>query len=1463
MSKINRIRILNLNYNGNTVRIDDETFHLNGESTLLSLRNGGGKTVLVQMIIALFVNNSYRNVGDREFKSYFTTSQPSFIMTEWCLDQGQGYFLAGMMVRKCQNPEENNQEDLELFTFTGFYKNACEYDLEHLPVIEETKGKRILKGFGACKKELEELKKNNREFFYYDMSQPYQRRMYFAKLLEYQINHKEWETIIKKVNSKESGLSELFANAKDEKGLVEKWILTAIEGKLNQQNDRIQEFRTLAYKLIRSYRENETKIRRKEIIEAYFTDAEIMHGQIAEYEKAEYARNRQRSRIARFILDTDRIFEEFGQQLVSEKNKEEQLFCQLRRIEHEECSYQIYQYEDEKQELLLDRIDSEERINRCVHIKKEAKKELCRFQCAGLYREAMDFEREISKLQEQITVLMSKQQDSEKERKRLGSMLYWYYFKHIQECDQKITDKTEQITKKEQERKENTEEIQKQIAAEKEMIKKIGALSALLKDYDRVEEKFNQHFSAGFARNIVGEYEEGFLELHEKKFQDELTAFCADVIRLTERSQTLKNEEKLLNGKKEKNMVDMLQCKTDLQNVQMHLKELNEEKARRKLIMQHILAPEQELNQRVLLLERLERKMAELEMARDEYKNKAILTQKEYENLKQGVVMELPEHILAFLEEQNIESVYGMAWLKKNGRSVLENQKLVEINPFLPYCIILNQSDLEKLRGVTEIYTNFPIPIILREHLEETLSEQGDALICIGNIRFFVMFNKHLLQPEELEKLLSEKKKEWDGWLEKAERKSEEMKQYRSYYTELEDQKFSFELVAELTKTKEKKEQEYQQLEKAEEEYRQKRKENTASQEETARETELAKEKKRKAEQRRDEYAELVHAYKEYEENRRERERFQRRLKETENRECMLKEKQKEIEEVLIYLKNEENEQKKELETYQNQMVPFLSYKEEIRPDFGTDFEPVKVQARYRAITEGISASLKDLNENLAKEEERRERKEKELKKKNKYDFQAEEYQNIIHSEEQEQHLEKTIEKAEREENAAREAQVKLEKNMTRIETRLEDIKRRLREQTGSVDLIDRKQITDTDFAARKKLTEYERGKREKRIQELYKRCHTFENVKAAMAEYTDYTVMEGEEEQESVTEQISGEELVQISGNLRRELKQKEKQWEYEQQKTEKLIRDCSEKESYQEDFFKKGFENLLALVANVADIKLQLDTLTASYDSSLKKLQVDLLSIDKERKNLEELFLEYVRDIDEHMHRIDKNSTIPVRGKALKMLKLEVPDWENNKEMYQAKLRDFTENYIQRGLKAVEENENAQELLGKLITTKRIYDEIVGIGNIGIRLYKIEAEREVAISWQEVSANSGGEGFLSAFVILSCLLSYMRRDENDLFAGNGEGKVLIMDNPFAQTNAVHLLKPMMDMAKRTNTQLICLSGLGGDSIYNRFDNIYVLNLVSANLRRIQYLKGEHLKGEEFSNVVLSQFQMEQETLF
>ena len=111
MSKINAIRLINLNYNNNAIKISDETFHLNGDSTLLSLRNGGGKSVLVQMMMAPFIRKRYGDAKDRPFESYFTTGKPTFILVEWVLDQGAGYVLTGLMVRRSQ---EIAQEGAEL-----------------------------------------------------------------------------------------------------------------------------------------------------------------------------------------------------------------------------------------------------------------------------------------------------------------------------------------------------------------------------------------------------------------------------------------------------------------------------------------------------------------------------------------------------------------------------------------------------------------------------------------------------------------------------------------------------------------------------------------------------------------------------------------------------------------------------------------------------------------------------------------------------------------------------------------------------------------------------------------------------------------------------------------------------------------------------------------------------------------------------------------------------------------------------------------------------------------------------------------------------------------------------------------------------------------------------------------------------------------------------------------------------
>ena len=230
MSKINAVRFINLNYNNNAMKINDECMQFSGKSTLLSLRNGGGKTVLVQMMTAPFVHRGKQKTKDRPFESYFTTAKPSFILVEWLLDGGAGYVLTGLMVRKNQEISEEKTDALEMMAIISEYKEPCMQDIHHLPVVEQNEKTMKLKSYNSCRKLFEDYKKDKKlSFFCYDMSSPAQSRQYFYKLMEYQINYKEWETIIRKVNVKESGLSELFSDCRTEKELVEKWFLEAVE----------------------------------------------------------------------------------------------------------------------------------------------------------------------------------------------------------------------------------------------------------------------------------------------------------------------------------------------------------------------------------------------------------------------------------------------------------------------------------------------------------------------------------------------------------------------------------------------------------------------------------------------------------------------------------------------------------------------------------------------------------------------------------------------------------------------------------------------------------------------------------------------------------------------------------------------------------------------------------------------------------------------------------------------------------------------------------------------------------------------------------------------------------------------------------------------------------------------------------------------------------------------------------
>lgn len=1471
MSKISRIRILNLGYNHDTIKIDDETFDFGGESTLISLRNGGGKSVLVQMIMSQFVNKSFRDLGDRQFKSYFTSNRPTFIMTEWQLDNNITRFISGMMVRKNQK-EDNDAEELEMYTFTGSYSAACCYDIDNIPVVKQEENRRILKGFVECRNLLDNISKDkNGDFRLYDMGSSYGRRQYFATLRQYQINNKEWESIIRKVNQKESGLSELFSNSKDEKELVVNWFLRPIEDKLNQEKNRIDEFRKLTFQFIEQYRSNQSKIEKKSLVEKYFEDTKPLKDDIDRYvalyeDKCEYT-----AKMAAYVKKLNDTISDLTSGIEEKNNSLADIKNIINQIIYEKISYEIYHYYDSKDEVVSERTQQEAEITRLSYVNDKLARQKCVYDCNKLYLELKDIKTEKAEVEEKIDILLKDSENNRAEIEKIGHALYEHYSLAVKNSIQKneindnsISDTENALNKYINDKKDN-EKLIRQKSTE------TGSLQNSVDSYNDAEETFNTRFHCDIKRNILGLYEEGTLEVRKKEFDEEKQEESNRLSRLYKKKNELDIKTKMLSQEEVDIVGKLSDVKHEISDQNNLLMDYEQQKSYRLRVIKYAGLKESDIDRTDIIINSLANKLQELEID----KKKLIMAQsgleKQHEQLKEGKTIELPDNVRNYCMQNDIRYVYGMEWLNKNSRKLDDKARLVENNPFIPYSVIMEKTAFERMRNIDEkLYTSFPIPIIIKEDLEKTTGTVNGNITTYGNVHFFIMFNNHLLDKAELDKMLEEIQDRISNLTDKLQAKNNDIETYNKYRIGIEEQTFSMDAVASAKKKVSECNEEEAQLKQRQAQIRSEKDSISAEYEENNRRIRSSENIITNYNIRSDEFDKLCEKYKLYNMNLKSLIRLQNELKELENKNRSFDNEIATNRDELMNLKSKRAKLKEIIDSNKIKTEEFKIYKENNCTESDSNIVPEEYEAKYYALTKVVSDSIDELNGRLKKLTVRVTTKEKDLAKKNDKYIAEEEYKNIYCSEEQYDQLEEQIKKNGVSLNAAIESNDKLAGVLAGINKDIEYGFRRLNEQTGHKELLPKETIVDTEFDKRINLRKHDIGIIRKEIGNLEARKNELSGKLSGVSEYADVKIYVTQDKMSEIFNDIPDlmtiekTELDRYQADMRRKLSSIKEQLSKEQNDISEMIRNIAGKNEYQDAYFKKTFESLLVQVGNPQNLSKQYAINRATYESQLEKLIIDLANIDSEQKNVEEMFLEYIKNVNANIAMIDKNSTINVRGRNIKMLRIQVPDWESEKEHYKIQLHEFFERVVRHGIETIENNKNLAEYIGSIISTKNLYDDVIGIGNIKIKLYKIEAEKEVPISWAEVSSNSGGEGFLSAFVILTCLLSYMRRDENDLFSAAEEGKVLIMDNPFAQTYSAHLLKPLMEMAKKTNTQLICLSGLGGDSIYNRFDNIYVLKLVDSNIRKgVQRVEGEHIKGEEVKKMVLSDFKTEQMDLF
>ena len=214
MPHINRIRVNNVKYNFGTQFYDDFIMRFDGKNALYDLANGGGKSVLLLLLMQNMIPNC--SLDDKQpIEKLFRGTDGSTVihsLIEWHLDDylirdGFRYMLTGFCARKAKNSEDGEEgasAAIEYFNYVIFYRSYNENDIVNLPL--EKDGERVT--YPGLKNYLKGLAKN-----------PYQVKVnVFERKGEYQqfisrygLYESEWE-IIRGINRTEGHVRAYFEN---------------------------------------------------------------------------------------------------------------------------------------------------------------------------------------------------------------------------------------------------------------------------------------------------------------------------------------------------------------------------------------------------------------------------------------------------------------------------------------------------------------------------------------------------------------------------------------------------------------------------------------------------------------------------------------------------------------------------------------------------------------------------------------------------------------------------------------------------------------------------------------------------------------------------------------------------------------------------------------------------------------------------------------------------------------------------------------------------------------------------------------------------------------------------------------------------------------------------------------------------------------------------------------------------
>lgn len=1443
MPQINRIRIINFSYNNNHRNIVDETFDLlQGENALFNLKNGGGKSVLVQLLLQPIIPKT--KLMSRRMEDFFKGKKtPSYIMIEWKLEDQGGYLLTGIALTNKESQvreQDDANNSIKYFTFTSAYRESNVFDLKNIPLIRQQNEKIYIEDFKDAKKLIaaNEKETGTVRLFSDEDGSDYRRH-----LESFNIFQDEWKSIILKINESEGGVIEIFDKCKTSQQLMNDWILKSVEKVVASEDKDQKKLEQMLENLVEEMINNEQFIYEKDLYTDFLRQSNEFLTKLEELVQSIDKENQLESTMAKLYYflksEINKMTAEIRQQneLITTSQNE------LKRIDLEERSKAYY----DELEIVTRLTESLDEVNYQLHDITERiernSKEIMVQQAARDYRHIRSLQGKIAGIRAEIEKVKSNSDQDEK-IKNLEYSLKLAYEKVIAELETKAFKIENDIEKNRDALKDFIDKIAEIDQMNNELRDQNGQVKNQIEQFEKYELRIRRELGFTYERNLLGEIEPQYFDEFFQALGAGVEALIGEretnLLEIEELGQKAVIKEKIDSLRENEKELAIEAAKlegaiTTYNRLEESLKPVFERYDLHFNKRFHHQENQLFVKNQIHGLDKIER-----ESALNSHTIKETIT-----SLKDGT-LHVSKEFSQWLINQDIEFETGETYLRKQPSPIRDS--LIKQNPILPFAFLLYDDDIEKLKNMEiSCKTHQMVPILSYRDLNETFDVKGNSVTFKEKLQLLCLFDQRMIDSENLDGYIAELQEEWDQVNERLIHYREQLDVAREDLQQLKqfdfDKDYLYNLESEKTSIAKKIQSVLDEIWVLEgEQAKAAENQRLLTVRNAAIDRLLEKEENRKSKAQ-----EFVWSNEEYLQNKYREQEISasisriKKEKESINDDVTRLNKEKDaLIEQRTEVKNRVKEKRKVYELYKGSPKAAVLDKD-------IEILEGELQALKSQVTWALERLEKDLQDKLS-----------ELKEKQyslaSYHLEEYEYIDIVFDAGQLQELQKISGELEKEHKKVDKRQRQIDGDLREAQTKrdiaLKEVKKLAEAPLDQV-------LIKLNFDNRRTAEKERMEEANKTINKLRSDSKKYEGVTNRIEVKIDVSQHEVNAEY-SIKENVE-QDYQKIFKELRHMIEENNSLEKNLNRNYDKLKINFKNKNHHIENIL-VGLDVLMEGAQTDKNKYYYLGERMLLSNENLTKLikacEERLSNVEKNKQDMIQHSFLHAKQVYGEIQKIAENSSIKLEGKnrPIPMLKINMEPLSDTDEENITKMRAYIENCVSIIKKDMTEDKILEEIrkkISKYMSTKELLHVLSNLGKLKIMAYKIDinVNNSGYKSWEQVmKENSGGERFVSFFAVLVALMSYTRTSMKveDDYQRNTDTKVLIMDNPFGPISSEHLLKPLFKIAQKYNTQLICLTDLKQNSILNCFNLIYMIKIRQNVFGTHEYIQLEQQIKED-----------------